>query len=204
MEILDRSLQVPQSPQVPPVPASVSPTPESSKHQNRRSRKSERPLPTKSLPASSVEAPSAAKSEAENASSAEQSTVQRSGEGGESIAPKPTISETNSNGGSKDGTENSEKPLAPASQLTSMSNLKASTTATPTSATAMSVVQATGISGVRHDLSPDGLQALLPGRVRYSYPVAIFLMKVTVNVLTDAFWSKNNTDVIQRITFCQT
>lgn len=173
----DRGLQIPPSSQAPPIPASISPTSESSKHQNRRSRKSERPLPTKSLPASSpssVEAPSVPS--AENASSAEQSAVQRGGKGGESIASKPTILEAHSREVSKDGTETekSDKTSVPTSQLTPMSNQKVPTTATPTSATATSVFQTAGISGEpqSRDLSPDGLQGLLPGRMRKSKDLA--------------------------------
>lgn len=188
---LERGLQLPPSSQAPPIPASISPTLDNSKHQNRRSRKSERPLPTKALPVSSpsgIEAssmPSTTKLEAENASTAEKGIVQRNEEGNQSITSKPPILEASAKDVSKDGTGKGEKIVTATGQLPPASSHKVAVTATPASVTAagapMSMLQAAAISGVPHELGAESLQALLPGKVSHSCHVYMLFLFTRVN-----------------------
>ena len=170
----ERALQAPSVSQAPPPPASISPTSDSGKHANRRSRKSERPLPTKTLPVSSAsgtETPltsTASKADTENVSTVDKDVAQRNNEDSEDATSKPTIPDASAKDELKDKTEKEESPLV-TSQLPSASDEKEvlpTSSSGVTGAVSTNTVTSMGvISGVPPGTSLEGLPALLPGRV---------------------------------------
>lgn len=170
----ERALQAPSVSQAPPPPASISPTSDSGKHANRRSRKSERPLPTKTLPASSAsgtETPltsTASKADTENASTVDNDVAQRNDKDSEDPTSKPAISDASAKDELKDKIEKDERPLV-ASQQPPASDQKevlpTSSTGVTGAVSANPVPSMGVISGVPPGTSPEGLPALLPGRV---------------------------------------
>ena len=171
----ERALQPPPVSPAPPPPASISPTSDSGKHPNRRSRKSERPLPTKALPASSVSGteasltPSTPKADTENSSSVDKGVTQRHDRDSVDVASKPAISEASSKDSVKDGTEKDVKPLVTTSQLPPTSDQKAALATLPVSpieaGSSGAVLNMAATSGVPLGEGTEGLPPLLPGRV---------------------------------------
>ncbi|KAL9963085.1 hypothetical protein ACROYT_G032256 [Oculina patagonica] len=171
----ERALQAPPASQAPPPPASISPTSDSGKHPNRRSRKSERPLPTKTLPASSVSGmeasstPSASKADTENAS-VHKGITPKNDRDSVDVAPKPAISDASSKDALKDRTEKDEKSPETTSQLPPALDQKVALATTPAGGigpgSSNTVPSMGATSGVPVGEGAEGLPALLPGRVR--------------------------------------
>ena len=155
----------------PPPPASISPTSDNPKHPNRRSRKSERPLPTKALPVSSVTGseassmPSTSNADSEQVPSIDKGITPRTDEDCVDVTSSSAVSDTTAKDVVKDKTEKDEKSVAnqllPASDQ-NMAFAESSASGTGASSTA-AYVGAT--SRVPPGDGTEGLPALLPGRV---------------------------------------
>ena len=138
----ERALQVPPVSQAPPPPSSISPTLESGKNASRHSRKSERPLPTKALPASMLpvtEASSApaTKIDQENFLTVDKGTTQQSeSEATNMTEPKPKISDLSTTDVPKSKLESESNSAAPIRQGQTISDQKEA-----------SVISSAGVSG---------------------------------------------------------
>ena len=175
---------------LPPPSASISPTSDSPKHPNRRSRKSERPLPTKALPASSVTdteaslTPSTSKADSEHVSTVDKGIMPRTDEDCVDMTSSSTVSDATAKDVVKDMTEKDEeslpKELPPASdQKAALPVSSASVIGTGASSTA-AYVGAT--SKVPPEEGTEGLPALPLGRVSLHVCILVFVHLLTFSL----------------------
>lgn len=181
----ERALQPPPASQVPPPPppASMSPTSDSTKHPNRRSRKSERPLPTKALPASSVtdneasSTPSTSKADSEHGSTLDKGNIPRNDENCMDVTSNSAVSDASAKDLVEDKIEKDEKSLP--SQLPPASDQKLTLEVSSSSLSGAGVSSTSAYIGAASRVPPgectEGLPALLPGRVSLHVPMLLFV-----------------------------
>ena len=169
---LERALQAPPPSQVPPPlpPASISPTSDSTKHPNRRSRKSERPLPTKALPASSVTGmetsltPSTSKADSEHVSTFDKGIVSRTDQDCVDVTSNSAVSDASAKDLVKDKTEKDEKSLP--SQTPSASDQKVALAVSSASVIGAGTSSTAAYVGAASRVPPgEGTEGLPAGRV---------------------------------------
>ena len=180
----ERALQPPPASQVPPPPppASMSPTSDSTKHPNRRSRKSERPLPTKALPASSVtgnetsSTPSTPKADSEHVSTLDKGIIPRNDENCMDVTSNSAVSDASAKDLVEDKIEKDEKSLP--SQLPPASDQKLTLEVSSPSLTGAGASSTSAYIAAASRVPPgectEGLPALVPGRV--SLHVSLLLL----------------------------
>lgn len=180
----ERALQAPPVSQVPPPPpASISPTSDSPKHPNRRSRKSERPLPTKVLPASSVSGTEASltqstsKEDSEHVSTIDKDSTPRTDKGSADVTSSSAVSDATAKDVVKDMTEKDETSLP--SQLPPASDQKVALPVSSASVIGAGASSTAAYVGATSKVPPgegtEGLPALSPGRVSLHAIMLLFV-----------------------------
>ena len=180
----EHALQPPPASQVPPPPppASMSPTSDSTKHPNRRSRKSERPLPTKALPASSVTGNEASstptsKADSEHVSTLDKGIIPRNDENCMDVTSNSAVSDASAKDLVEDKIEKDEKSLP--SQLPPASDQKLTLEVSSPSLTGAGASSTSAYVAAASRVPPgectEGLPALVPGRVSLHVCMLLFV-----------------------------
>ena len=167
----------------PPPPASISPTSDSPKHPNRRSRKSERPLPTKALPASSVAGteasltPSTSRADSEHVSTVDKGIAPKTDEACVDVTSSSAVSDATAKDVVKDMTEKDETSLP--NQLPPAPDHKAALPVPSASVIGAGASSTAAYVGATSKAEPgestEGLPALPPGRVSLHVCMLLFV-----------------------------